>query len=357
LHSPSLYAASPLPPDAANAVLVIDLGSVQTTFGWAGESKPVRSIPTAVLDKRPIQQGFVREWPLLVDVFKQIFQTTTTESSAYPVLVTVAPKTANSAKHKLAQMLFEKFKVPVVMIVTTAYASLCSTDHMSGLVLSVGGGVTHATPIYETIVLPHGIMRLDVAGNDLTEILIKPLTGRGHLLSTEQVNHIKESLGRVALDYDAELKAAKEAAAAGKPFATAFLDDGRQFSVGEELLSTPEVLFKPSLVKKEVPGVAELVKRAIGQCDLDTRKPLWENVLVVGGSALFPGFVERLNVELKKLAPENATPVVRTPENRLFATWVGAAAMAMSEDIYQEGVTPDELTDEGEAIFNTKCVK
>jgi actin-related protein len=55
--------------------------------------------------------------------------------------------------------------------------------------------------------------------------------------------------------------------------------------VGEEVVTTPEVLFRPSLVKKETPGLAELVKRAIGQCDLDTRKPLWENILLVGATS------------------------------------------------------------------------
>jgi hypothetical protein len=60
-------------------------------------------------------------------------------------------------------------------------------------------------------------MRSDVAGADLTELLIKPLTSKGHLLSTDQVNHIKESICFVAKDFDAELKAGKEAGATPLP--------------------------------------------------------------------------------------------------------------------------------------------
>jgi len=353
LHAPALFASSVTPPDPANAVLVVDLGSANTTFGWAGEQRPVRAIPTAVLDKRPIEKGFIRDFVLLEEIFKQIFKITTTDPAAYPLVVTVAPKTANSAKQKLAKMLFDKFKVPSLLLVTSAYSDLCSTEHLSGLVLSIGGGVTHATPIYETVTLQHGITRSDVAGNDLTELLIKPLTAKGHLLSTEQVNHIKESICYIAKDYDGELKAGKES---GKPFGTAFLDDGRQFPVGDEVISTAEVLFRPSLIKKEAPGVAELVKRAIGQCDLDTRKPLWENILLVGGRSLFPNFVERLLPELKKLAPDQTTPVINCPENRLFATWLGAATLAMGAEFFDLIITNEELTDEGEALFNTKCV-
>jgi len=44
------------PPDPANAVLVIDLGSNNTTVGWAGELRPVKTFSTIVGDKRPIFQ-------------------------------------------------------------------------------------------------------------------------------------------------------------------------------------------------------------------------------------------------------------------------------------------------------------
>jgi len=65
-----------------------------------------------------------------------------------------------------------------VYFVSSAYAALCSTEFLSGLVLNVGAGVVHAVPIYEAHVLHHGIMRLDIAGNDLTEMLIKPLVSK-----------------------------------------------------------------------------------------------------------------------------------------------------------------------------------
>jgi len=97
-------------------------------------------------------------------------------------------------------------------------------------------------------------------------------------------------------------------------------------------------LFKPSLVGKDSPGIAELVKKAINQCDLDVRRSLWENVLIAGishrsfivllllvihfvftqsgGTSMLPGFVERLEVELKKIAPENTVPVLNVAPNR-----------------------------------------
>ena len=82
------------------------------------------------------------------------------------------------------------------------------------------------------------------------------------------------------------------------------LQDGTIISVTDKCrYLCPEALFQPNLLGMSSAGVHEGTHNCIMKCDWDIRQEMLSNIVLAGGSTLFPGFAERLLNEITALAP------------------------------------------------------
>ena len=89
------------------------------------------------------------------------------------------------------------------------------------------------------------------------------------------------------------------------------------------------------------------------QCLHSLPKDLWQaflaNIVVVGGSSKFPGFMERLEAELRKLVSEEYVVRIARAADPVKNVWLGGARLAQNADVLKDlVVTRQEYLEHGD---------
>ncbi|MFW9876118.1 MAG: actin, cytoplasmic 2 [Candidatus Thorarchaeota archaeon] len=304
----------------------------------------------------PIEHGVVEDWPAMERIWHYTFYTDLRiDPSEYPVLLTEAPLNPRLNREKMTEIMFETFNIPAIYIATQAVLSLYASGRTTGCVIDIGDGVSHVVPIFEGFALTHAIQRIDLAGRDVTQYLRRLLRQRGYALDSsaekEIVRDIKEKLCYVAIDAEKEILLSKRVSGIEKSY---MLPDGETINIGIERFLAPESLFNPVVLGKELDPLDDIIVQTISDCEVDLRRDFYSNIVLSGGSTMFPGIKERLTREIKEQIPDSVDVKIISPPERMYSVWIGGSILSSLKSMYKMWVTSRDYKELGPEVIH-KC--
>ncbi|VDP69888.1 unnamed protein product [Echinostoma caproni] len=245
----------------------------------------------------------------------------------------------SSTKETMNEIFFEEYQFAAVMRTNPSFLSAYKYQAESAqrlsrycLVIDSGYSFTHIVPMGDGRVMGEFVLRSDPRKNPVLREYVLPdyaEVHRGYVRDPSTEPPSQTSSNR--------LRAVQQ---------------GYVLRLNNERFTIPELLFHPGDVGYTEMGLTE----ALGYLLCERLPPAvrpgaWANCLVTGGNACFPGFVERLKLDLRAMAPDDLPVNIFKPNNPQTYAWEGGALLSnQTEDLKRFLVTRAEYEEHGSAL-------
>ncbi|KAI7939158.1 hypothetical protein MJO28_014737 [Puccinia striiformis f. sp. tritici] len=319
----------------------------------------------------------------------------------HPLLVTEPSWNSKENRERMIEIAFEEFDTPAYYSVDRSVMTAFAAGKGTALVVDIGDELTTVTPICDGFVLRKGIQKSPIAGNVLSSILlstsenilptpiyphyligsksgaINPNNGgnedvdmasdqvppgvilRDDRLPDKEGSKTTQSFARyqkMKIMHDIKESICEvyprtweEENVSAMPVRTFEFPSGQIQGYGRERYMIPEILMNP--------GISTYPLKSISGSDIDLQPTLNSNIIITGGSSLIPGLIERLEFELRSIAPAMKFKI-SAPGNlveRKFSSWLGGSILGSLGSFHQLWIGKDEYKEQGRSVVHRRC--
>ena len=310
----------------------------------------------------PIKRGLIRD---KIDqdnmelIWTHIFDELSLEPKNCNVLMTHSPFAEKIDRQWMAMTMFEKFKVKSFQLMNTAALSMYSTGNVSGIVVESGESLTYTAPVFEGYAIPHAILKLDIAGQDVTQQLIHELEECDIRVKGEKehIRELKEQMCSISQNYSYDMQSTDDPISLEDR--SYELPGGQIIQVNHrQRFKASEIIFNPSIINNPNPGLVQMCEKSIEMCDSDLKINLYNRIVLAGGSTLMPGFRDRFEEEIIKLAENAKTDInVYADLHRKNAAWIGGSMLSSFSTFKDMCITKEEFEGTAEVEKNQVILK
>ncbi|ELU15086.1 hypothetical protein CAPTEDRAFT_154792, partial [Capitella teleta] len=306
--------------------VIFDIGVAFTKCGFAAENAPQFIIPTEVRKRKTGQLVNIHkccsETPqdlrsVLVDFVHRLYfrQLLVNPKERCVVIVESMLTTTTHFRNTLADVLFKHYEVPSVVFAPGHLVCLFTLGVSTGLIMDVGYTETTVMPVFEGTAILKAWQALPLAGKAIHDYLEaslkqsssveggesgdKPISSFMDSIDESILEDIKVRCCFVTSHERATMYNANEVSTSpleGPPAVRYPLKGDRVATISGKIRErTCEVLFEEDC---EGRSLASLILDAILQSPIDMRRTLAENLVIIGGTSMLPGFNHRLRSEL-----------------------------------------------------------
>ncbi|XP_068452640.1 actin-related protein 6 isoform X1 [Clinocottus analis] len=343
--------------------------------------------PSGLFYILPFQKGYLVNWDVQRKVWdhlfgKEMFKVDFLDSS---IIITEPYFNFSSIQESMNEILFEEYQFQSVL--RTNAGSLSAHHFFSSrpselccLLVDSGFSFTHIAPYCRGKKMKDGIRRVNVGGKLLTNHLKEIISYRQlHVMDeTHVINQVKEDVCYVSQQFFRDMEVSQMKGEENTVVRDYVLPDyssirkgfckppdqmlfSGKYKTGEQILrlanerfAVPEMLFHPSDIGLQEMGLPEAIVDSIQALPEEMHAHFYQNVVLVGGNSLFSGFRERLEAELRSLAPAHLPVAVLQPANPVCYSWEGGRLLALSPDYDELVVTRDDYEENGHFICEEK---